>query len=377
MKRGARVALLLALLLTLSGCQDTFLPKAQDITYVELMRTIAVERGENGLLSVTASGAVRRQDEGSSQPPMVLSAEGLTMAAACLTIRTAGNSNVCYGHVKECLIGETLAAEGIQPVVDDLERDYETQLSTKLFLVSGLTPAELIQQATTEESAVTDRLEAIARDLPLKSEAWPYTLKHLLSDLKDNGAALMPVVTLNQEGETPEIVLEGLGWFRQGTYQGMLDHALSQGACLLTGNAENGMLEVALPNGASAAVRLSKAQCETSPTWQGDKLTGLKLTLTLEGELANLQGTTLGEGGTSFDQLEAAVSYYLEETGGEVIALSQQEETDFLHLRRQVGLKSAAHKGALEAGWEDWFPTLPIQVEAQVTIRRSGSMVQT
>jgi hypothetical protein len=137
------------------------------------------------------------------------------------------------------------------------------------------------------------------------------------------------------------------------------------------------MLEVALPNGASAAVRLSKAQCETSPTWQGDKLTGLKLTLTLEGELANLQGTTLGEGGTSFDQLEAAVSDYLKETGGEVIALSQQEETDFLHLRRQVGLKSAAHKGALEAGWEDWFPTLPIQVEAQVTIRRSGSMVQT
>lgn len=373
-KKNVLTALLAAAFcLLLAGCSDTFLPSAQDITHVEMMRTLAVDVGENGLFSITASGAVRPGSQTSdSQPPVVLSASGTTVAGVCLTIRTAGDKNVSYSHVLECLIGERLARQGVAPVADYLERDYETRMSTKLFLVEGLEPGELILEATTEQNAVTDRLEAIARDLPLKSEAWPYTLRELLSDLKDNGAALLPVISLDTSGETPEICPEGLGWLKDGAYMGALGRKASQAACVLTGNAESGMFEVELSGGGQAAVKLTETECSLTPEWDGARLTGLTAEIQVKADLAELEGTVLtGREAEVLASLEDAVAAYLKEGAEEVVALSQREGADFLHLRREIAVKCPSKKQALEESWDAWFPALDVTAEVSANLERS------
>lgn len=365
--------LALLLCLPLSACGDTFLPSSQDITHVEMMRTLAVDMGENGLFSITASGGVRPGSQTSdSQPPVVLSANGTTIAGTCLTIRTAGDKNVSYSHVLECLIGERLARQGVEPVADYLERDYETRMNTKLFLVEGMEPGELIQEATTEQNAVTDRLEAIGRELPLKSEAWPYTLRNLLSDLADNGAALIPVVGLDTSGETPEISPEGLGWLKDGAYVDKLDRNLSQAACILTSHAESGMFEVESEDGGRAAVKLTDTDCTLTPVWEDGRLTGLNASIQVKADLSDLEGATLeGQGMALLTSLEDAVSAHLKRGAEEVIALSQQEGADFLHLQRELAVKSPSRKRALAENWDEWFPSLKVTVEVTTAIERS------
>ncbi|MCD8340990.1 MAG: hypothetical protein LUC87_02410 [Clostridiales bacterium] len=361
-----------ALAVTLTGCGSDFLPKGREITQIELVRTLAVDRAEDGMTQVTAAGGVRSDPEGGdSQPPVVLAAQGLTVAAGCLTIRTAGEHTVSYSHVLECLIGEDMARQSLEPIVDYLERDYDTRMDTKLFIVQGGTAGELVESATTEQNAVTDRLEAIARDLPLKSEGWPYTLRHLLSDLKDNGAALMPMVTLDGSGETPEIQAVGLCWLEDGRMAGTLDRRLSQAASLITGHGESAVFELALEDG-SAAVRLTDARCDILPQWEGERLAGLKLTLTAECALVELQGHDLQQEGTALlDRLETALSDHLRQGMEEVLALSQSEGTDFLHLRRLAAMACPGKKETLNQCWSGDFAALTLETEAEVTLERS------
>ncbi|MCD7856282.1 MAG: Ger(x)C family spore germination C-terminal domain-containing protein [Clostridiales bacterium] len=361
-----------ALAVSLTGCGSDFLPKGKEIAQIELMRTLAVDEAEGGLTRVTAAGGVRSDPEGGdSQPPVVLTAQGLTVAATCLTIRTAGDSTVSYSHVQECLIGEDMARQSLEPIVDYLERDYATRMDTKLFIVQGATAGELVEGYTTGQDAATDRLEAIARELPLKSEGWPYTLRHLLSDLKDNGSALMPMVTLDDSGETPDIQAAGLCWLEDGRMAGTLDRRLSQAASLITGNGESAVFELELEEGA-AALNLTDADCATPPQWEGERLTGLTLTLTAECALTELQGYNLQQEGTALlDELEAALSDYLRQGVEEVVTLSQSEGVDFLHLRRLAAMACPGKKEVLNECWSSDFAALALETEAEVTLERS------
>lgn len=365
--------LALALALLLTGCGGDFLPQAKDIAHTEIMRTLAVDQEEDGRFAVTASGGVRSGDEGSeSQPPVVLTARGMTVANTCLTIELAGDSDISYSHVLECLIGEGMARESVWPLVDYMERDYETRMSARVFLVRGMTAGELVTAATSDQTAVTDRLEAVARDVPLREADWPYTMNNLLLDLKDNNTSLLPVVYLDEEGENPELCPGGLAWLKDGAYRGTLDTRLSRVAWLLQNTPENSNFEVELGEGGVASLRLSSAQRAIAPQWEDGRLSGLTVTLRLGVALADLRGAGEDAGGERFlKELEGAVSDYLKEGAEEVIALSQKEGADFLHLRREIAVKSAPHKAALEEHWEEWFPGLPVTVEAEVAVERS------
>lgn len=367
------IPIVTALALLCTGCSGNFLPQSQDIAHTEIMQTLAVDRASNGLYTVTAAGGVRSGDQGSdSQPPVVLSASGVTIANACLTIELAGDSNISYSHVLECLIGEDTARESVWPLVDYMERDYETRMNAKVFVTEGMTAKELIDAATQEQTAVTDRLEAIARDVPMKESDWPYTLNMLLQDLSDNGAALLPVLYLDESGENPEVCPGGLAWFKDGAMRGILSKPLSRAAWLLQNAPENSIFEVELPEGGAASLRLTSVKRTLSPKWENGTLTGLAVNLKIGVALADLQSDQRHTQGTELlPTLEGTISDYLEQGMGEVIALSQQEGADFFHLSREIAVQSAPHKAALNAHWEEWFPKLPVEVQVETTVERS------
>lgn len=371
--RKTTALLTASLLFPLSGCADTFFPAAEDIAHTEMMETLAVDAGEGGLFRVTASGGVRPGDDGGeSQPPVILSAQGVTIANACLTIELAGDSDISYSHVLECVLGEDLARESVRPLVEYLERDYETRMSAKVFLASDRPAGELLTACGDAQTAVTDRLEAIARDVPLSAEDWPYTLNTLAQDLADNGAALIPTVYLDESGENPELCPGGLAWLRDGKLGGILSDRLSRAAWLLEGRPENSIFEVELSDGGTAALRLNRVEQTLTPVWSGDTLAGMQYQAKVGVALADYQsGDEDLHGEALLSALEGAVSRYLENSTEELLRLSQEEGADFLHLCREMALQSPAHKVALAEHWEDWFPALTLEAEVETEVERS------
>ena len=101
MKRMGAAAALAAVLL-LSGCGKAALPYAREMGDMALLRTMGVDAGEEaGQVRVTVSTGKRAAGlQGESQPPLILSAGGESLSAACLSMQGLSDSYVFYGYVE-------------------------------------------------------------------------------------------------------------------------------------------------------------------------------------------------------------------------------------------------------------------------------------
>ena len=110
MKRMGAAAVLAAALL-LSGCGKAALPYAREMGDMALLRTMGVDAEEEaGQVRVTVSTGKRAAGlQGESQPPLILSAGGESLSAACLSMQGLSDSYVFYGYVDQLLLGEELS----------------------------------------------------------------------------------------------------------------------------------------------------------------------------------------------------------------------------------------------------------------------------
>lgn len=390
-RRAAMLALAVLSLLSLTGCRGNFLPRARDITQVQLMRTLAFDLGEEAdSVRVTVSGTTRRAGEqGQSQPPLILTREGYTVFGACFSLQKGSDgSTVDYGHVTEFVLGEEIAREQLEGLIDYLERDFEMRLDTQVYLVAGATAEEAVTGSSCRNSALTDRLSAISQDQSLGGRQWPYTLRYLLSQLEDNGCALLPVLTLEenpdydpeQPGEEPEqnVTLSGLAYFGDRRLAGLLSREESRGAALLTDLCQSDSVEITLPGGAAAGITLVNASCYWEPHFDGDgRLARLVARIRVQGELSELRGAVDPFDAGQMDELERLFSAELERQAQAALDRSQSTGVDFLHLRREMVFQCPLHTGELSEHWEEWFPALELEAVVEGRIVRSYDVNRT
>ena len=158
MKKRLAAAVLAASVALLAGCGKAALPYAREMGDMALLRTMGVDAGEkDGDFRVTVSTGRRAAGlQGEGQPPLILSAEGGSLSSACLAMQGLSDSYVFYGYVDQLLLGEGLALEGIQTVLDYFAQDVELGLGTQLWLIRGDTAQGAVRAG--EETGVDSRL---------------------------------------------------------------------------------------------------------------------------------------------------------------------------------------------------------------------------
>lgn len=359
-------------LLLLTGCTGPFFPTSRDITNVQLMRTMALDKGEEpGNIKVTVSGGVRPGSEGGGpQPPVILSWEAPTVFAACLTIQTYGNGYVSFGHVGQVLLSGPLAEEGVTPVLDFVERDFEMRMDTALYVTED-SAADLLSETASEHSAATDRLESVRRDLALESKGWEVSLRDFLIDIEDNGCGMAPALRLEEEKEEQNMICDRMGWFQDGRWGGELDEAQSRAAAILTNHGESGAVEVKLSDSTTAGVRLTSERCQWVPVWNGGVLTGLTAQVKVRADLAELQGNADLYNSSIRQELEQKVSETLERELNSLLRLTQEQNADLLHLSRTLQTQEPWNYRRIQREWDEWFPTLELTAQVETTIERS------
>ncbi|MCD8334164.1 MAG: hypothetical protein LUC35_02170 [Clostridiales bacterium] len=372
MKRYSAAAILTALLLPLTGCQTSFLPEGRDITDVQLMRTMALDPGEEARVAVTVAGDVQPGDEGAeAQPPTILTWEAPTVFSACLTMQTYGDGYVSYGHVSQCLLSADLQEQAGSYLLDFIQRDFEMRMDIDLYAVTEGRAAELLTETASASQSATERLDSVARDMKLTSQGWPVTLRDFLIDLADNGCALLPVAALQEEEGETTIVCDHLCWFREEQLGGELTGEQSRAAAILLGQAKNGAVEATLSDGSLVGLRLTGAETRWQPQWEGDTLTGVTAQVAVTADLAELRGDADPSQPSVQEELNRLLAQTLEEQLQELLDLAQQENADFLHLGRRLGVQCPARSGALREYWDERFPQLELTAQVEAAVERS------
>lgn len=374
-----KALILLPLTFLLTACAQTaVLPIARDIAHIQLMRTIALDMGQDGKVKVTLSGGVRPGEQGGSpQPPVLLSQEAETVFGAALHIQTYGDGYVSLGHISQCILSADAAArpKAVSDLLDFVERDFETRISTDFYVTNEDSAEKLLTETASETHSATQRLESLRRDFSLESYGWPVTVREFLLDMDDNGCGLAPLLQLEENDDGTTLVSSEMGWFQEGVYQGALTQGESRGAALLLNKLESGAVELTLRDGTRVGLRLTEGRCKLEPEWENDRLTGLTVSVHLTADLAEEQGTANFYQSEVMTEAEQRFSGIIEGQIRELLALCQEHRADILHLRRTLAVKHPSKHRILEENWADWFPTLPIRVEVTGKIQRSYDIV--
>lgn len=370
-----KALILLPLTLLLTSCTQTaVLPIARDIANVQLMRTMALDRGKDGKVKVTVAGDVRPGSEGASpQPPIILTEEDETVFGAALHIQTYGEGYVSFGHISQCILSAEAAAHenAVTELLDFIERDFETRISTDFYVTEEDSAEKIVTETSGENQSVTQRLGSLRRDFGLESHGWPVTVREYLLDLSDNGCALVPSLRLEENEDGTTIVSSEMAWFREGTFQGVLSPQMSRATAILEQKLESGAVQLTLSDGTAVGLRLTGGKSQWEPVWEDDGLSGLNLKVTLNADLAEEQGTADFYRREVMEEAERRFEGVIEGQLRELMNLCQEENADILHLRRKLGVQCPSKHRLLEENWEEWFQKADIHIEVDGNIQRS------
>lgn len=354
MRRGMCLGLALACLV-MSGCGS--LPVPREMGDMALLRTMGVDSQEGELLVTVSTGPRARGLQGEQQPALMLSAQGRTLSAAVLSLQGLSDSYVFFGYIDQLLLGEELARQGVEPVLDYFARDVELGLGAQLWLVRETTAGEAVRSGGDE--GVEGRLSTFQTDGEMGISAITRTAGEVLSDLMERRTAYVPALMCTQEGEAVSLRESGYAVLKDGALAGFLDGEAAKGLELLAGREGGDVLEVEL-SGETVAVRLGRTK--TSCRWS-DAGDTIQVTCRIQARLAEYCQPL------SREELELADRQLEEQERTRIQAALKQMQawgTDCTGLGARAALASPGQWGPqLDAGQ---FSEQAIEVEVQVSI---------
>ena len=368
MKKTA-AALGLGACLLLASCGRAALPYAREMGDMALLRTMGVDAAEGGGVEITASTGRRAAGlQGEGQPPLILSAQGGSISAACLALQGLSDSYVFFGYVDQLLLGEGAALAGIQPVLDYFSRDVELGLGAQVWLIRGEEAGAAIGAGG--ESGVDGRLSTLQTDSELGIAGITRTAGEVFSGLLEAGCAYLPalrVVEPEKTGGQTVLMEAGYGILREDRLVGYLDGEEARGLELLTGQAGEDVLEAELSSGGVVA-RVTGGTVRWEPVYQGNELERIQLYCLVTAELAEY-AAPLEEG--ELDQLREILEERESLRLQRVLDQLRSWGTDCVGLASQVGRADPARWDETEENWEQLFPAVPLSLSVEVTVSRS------
>ena len=351
-KSGACAALAACLLL--SGCSS--LPSPREMGNMALLRTMGVDRREQGVAVTLSTGLRARGLQGEQEEALVLAAEGASLSAACLAAQGGSDGYVFFGYVDQLLLGEELAWSGFTAVLDYAARDNELGLGARLWVVRGDTAGAAVRSGG--KQGVDSRLDTLRMDGELGAALQARRAGEVYTDLLEWGSVYVPALSLEGEGPLEE---RGYAVLERDGLAGFLDGEAARGLELLTGGAKLDVIEAG-----DRTLRVTGAETSARLVWDGPVPAELALTCRVTAQVAEYSSAPGRE------EL-AGLGAMLEKREADRLRLAlkqlQDWKTDCAGLGPRGGLSSPGRWAAVREGWPDLFSRLPVRLRVQVDLR--------
>lgn len=354
-----RLIPLLTLCLLLTGCSQ--LPVAREMDDMALLRTMGIDRAPEGVAITGSTGPRAKGLQSEGEPALTLEADRESLSAACLAMQGQSDSFVFFGYVDQLLIGEDLAEEGVQPVLDYFARDAELGLGAQLWLVRGASAREAVSAGG--DAGVNSRLETLQHDSKMGISSHARTAGELYTDLLELGSAYVPALTL-AEDETAILSEQGYGVLNNSKLVGFLDGEAAKGLELLAGGPSADILEAELAHQA-VSVKVTSARTKSRLEFQGDTPVTLKLICNVEARLSGYGSRLTAE---ELEQLQKLLEVQERVKIEAALAQLRNWSTDCLGLGAQAAISNPVQWQKIQSAWPDWFSQIPVDIRIQIRL---------
>lgn len=355
----------------LSGYSQGFMAEQLDMERFLPVQTLGFDKNGSGIVVSLSTGG---EQEGASPMVMTGIAPGIETALTRLQDYSPVNE-LYYDHIQYIILGESLAKDGVEPVLDWVERSPFMRMDTSVFLVKG-SAEEAVTGASGEMGDITERLASLERESTTRGQHI-YTLLEAASSLADRNAALCTAVEVVPSegtvyGGTGSVGLAtlpaGYGVLRDGKLIAYLTWNESLGAMFFEQSPVGTVITVE-----DTALEILHAQASVSGQWAGDgSLAGLTVSCSAKAGILEEDRELSAQ---DLPGLEEAFAQNVGSCLSAAVARSQQLECDFLALEdgvhREFQARSLSHDQ-----WQSLFAGLPITYEVSAEIQRGYDRFQ-
>ena len=409
-------ALLLCVCILLTGCSNPF-ADYRETEHLLVIQTMGIDRESGGVrLSLAASS------EGVGNAPRVLAASGETVAEAMERIYDYSFEDevFCY-NVKNVLIGESAAEEGIEEFLGFICRSPEMRLDVPVFIVKGRSAEQIITDAGDDERGISDIMQNVQQKLERRGGT-PFTGVDILRSLKRGGSALVCALSLDEASEdVPEDKEEkaagqngtdaagqnggedksilpspaaeseppaatganeqgqtaasaGYAVIRDGKLCKYIDVREAVAADMLLNRSGVHEIEVNDLYGSRVTLEVTNASSSFSPRWDGDTLTGQEVHISAQYSVLETFGHSELESAQYTDALTAALETELLSRVGAVLASTGDLKADFLSLGSSVERSRPEKYRSMKARFPELLAGLEFQVTVSCRLKHTNDM---
>ena len=381
----AAVALLPLLLFT--GCIQ-----GVQTSELALVEAVGIDRTDDGRLKLTlqifaprGSGSATAVDS-SKNNSVILTATGDTISQAVEQANQMQGKTMFLGHNRVIVLGQSLVAESIQPILSFFDRSENTRQNARV-LVSAVTAEEIVSTGVQQGILSAESLEAMIRQGEESDGALECNYFSLSMQLDDTGgSALIPVIRPLPEEETQSQSQDSSSSGEEGVSMAQLNHFQLEGTALLQNYALTTVFSQEVTKGLCFLLNesdypvlvlsyedttLSARLHQSSSSWSvsGE---GAVLSVQAKASIDELLQPGERESENDFTQMEQLA-------GEEIASLCQSAyrevtayQANVLDLMDQLKWSDGDAWEAMKEKPEEFLAGLSLQVEVEVTFDRTG-----
>lgn len=368
-------ALLIACtLLPMTGCQY-----AREIESLSVVAGAALDKGEDGKrYKLTVEVLDTNSDiQGNEIRTVYIQSQGDTIFEAVRNAVPKTAKRLYWSHCEILILGEELAKEGIEPVMDWFLRDLEPRSTMKLLVSQEASASEVLMSPPISEGITSFTInDSLRSDLISASMAPDIALYRAYTMLETSQAQslCLPAVGLDDSIEEPIPILGGTAIFNGDALAGYLSPELSKVYTLLTNQSLGSILATHLPQvpQGNISFEVYDTHCSLNPSFEGDTLhMGIEVNLNLSlGEIDHRSAEVLGE---DVQRLRDIAQQEVEQSIDELLTLSQKHyRNDILGFGRALEIAYPDYWKAHAAAWREEFAALPYELTVTVNLRNAG-----
>ncbi|MBP3284993.1 MAG: hypothetical protein J6M02_05795 [Clostridia bacterium] len=328
------------------------------------------------------------QNSNSGKKENVITVTSDTFAMCLQGLQGYREKTFTTGHIKNILIGENAAKNGLVEEFDFAARNYDLRFDTNVYVTKDTSAKDFLITGTKEVSSLNAGIENLSTTLRGASAPGDYKVVDILKMLtSEQKSGLIPAVELVKEeeekkewrienseekGESVRMEVAGYGIIKDAKLISFFSEEELHGYNTVNENYINLMLT--LKNGEEkVGIDISDIKVKKNFVFSKDKLEEVKLEIELVGDITEVSdGKNLLKEGLSFYEQktsEMVTNYVLD-----AVKKSQETDVDFLKIKQSFRMQHPYRYEKMKDDFEKEFSTLPVTVDVQTTINKTYGM---
>lgn len=374
--RLALIAFLLIFPLLLTGCWNN-----RDLTEINIVAGLGLDRTEDGKVLLTvqvvepaaiqsASSGSGKAGGGQSKPVFVESYEGETVFDALRGLLSIVDKNIFLSTAQVLILGEKLAQDGIEEVLDFFQRDHEIDYEMIILIAKDATPEEILKIETDMESIPAIYIKGTVENTVSRGTVKKTMMIDLIKDLESSGK--QPAIAQITKSGEKVVKTEGVAVIKDGKLVGWLDPYETRGYLFAIDEVKGAIVNVPADNGI-IAMEIIRSKGKINVEFENGEPAMLNIKVKVEANVGAYEGKGKLDSPDRLRILEKSLEKAIKKEIMMALEKSQKEySSDIFGFGTHVHKYHPQYWKNAEKDWNDIFSNLPVDIQVDAKIMRTG-----